>query len=333
MIELRPRGLYCAKGDFYIDPSGAVDVAVLTHAHSDHARKGSKLYYSTTSGLGLVKCRLGPNINIKGIDYGKKLNLGPVTVSFHPAGHIMGSAQVRLECDGEVWVVSGDYKRESDPTCEPFEVVKCDAFVSEATFGTPSYRWKKTADVGREMFEWFEENSEQGINTVIFAYSLGKTQRVLGLLEPYMSRPIFIHPSATELTRCYRKEGFSLAETICLSEVNNDQKFKGELFIGPQSMLTSKFGAAIAANCKTAFASGWMARTSHGYDKGFVLSDHADWDDLVQTITETEAKEVYVLHRDGVLVRHLKSLGIKAYPISSLSPAERAKNPVQLSLL
>ncbi|MEQ1877432.1 MAG: ligase-associated DNA damage response exonuclease [Bdellovibrionia bacterium] len=329
---MRPRGLYCAKGDFYIDPSGKVERAVLTHAHSDHARKGSAQYYSTKSGAPLVRCRLGHDISIQGIEFGTKFRLGPVALSFHPAGHIMGSAQVRLECDGEVWGVSGDYKRESDPTCEPFEVFKCDTYVSEATFGTPSYRWKKNKDVGREIFDWFEENSAAGRNTVVFGYSLGKTQRLLGLLEPYMNRPIFLHPSAKELTQCYRDEGFSLAETICLDDVKGS-KLRGELIIGPQSMLTSKYLETIGEDCKTAFASGWMARHQRGYDRGFVLSDHADWDDLIQTITETEAQEVYVLHRDGVLVRHLKSLGLRAYPISSLTPLERAKNPVQLSLL
>lgn len=333
MLEMRPRGLYCERGNFYIDPSGAVENAVLTHAHSDHARKGAQQYYSTKSGKGLVQCRLGKNISIRGIDYGDTFKIGPVKLSYHPAGHIMGSAQVRLECDGEVWVVSGDFKRESDPTCEPFEVVKCDTFVSEATFGTPSYRWKKNNDIGREIFDWFEKNSEQDVNTIVFGYSLGKTQRLLGILEPYMNRPIFLHPSAKELTQCYRDQGFTLAETVCLDDVNAGEKLKGELIIGPQSILTSKYMSSIGENCRTAFASGWMARNNRGYDKGFVLSDHADWDDLVQTITETEAREVYVLHRDGVLVRHLKSLGLRAFPASALTPIERARNPVQLSLL
>ncbi|HEX4923209.1 MAG TPA: ligase-associated DNA damage response exonuclease [Bdellovibrionales bacterium] len=333
MLELRRLGLYCAKGDFYVDPSGAVDRAVLTHAHSDHARRGSRQYYAASSGVGLVKCRLGPSIKIEGIPFGESFKLGPVTLSFHAAGHIMGSAQVRLECDGEVWVVSGDYKREPDPTCEPFEVVTCDTFVTEATFGTPSYRWKKGEDVGRQIYDWYLENSEKGINTVIFAYSLGKTQRVLGLLEPYMSRPVYCHPSARELIACYRDEGFKLAESRCMGELSSEHVLEGELIIGPQSMMSSKYAAALGESYKTAFASGWMARTNHGYDRGFVLSDHADWDDLVQTVVDTRAKTVFVLHRDGALIRHLKTLGVRAFPASALSPTERQVDPAQLTLL
>jgi putative mRNA 3-end processing factor len=332
MLELRRQGLYCPKGDFYIDPSGAVDHAVVTHAHSDHARRGSKNYYSTKSGLGLVKVRLGPNIEIKGFDYQKKFKLGRVNISFHPAGHIMGSAQVRLECEGEVWVVSGDYKRESDPTCEPFEVVPCHTFVTEATFGTPSYRWDKDDNVAEHIFEWFEENSARRINTIIFAYSLGKTQRVLGLLEPYITKPIYCHPSATKLTQCYRDEGFRLAPSKCLSELDPDSKLEGELIVGPQSMMSSKY-EVLFGTYKTAFASGWLDKNSFGYDRGFVLSDHADWDDLVQTVQDTGAREIYVLHRDGALVRHLKSLGLSAFSASALAPGNRLRAPVQLSLI
>jgi putative mRNA 3-end processing factor len=330
MLELRPQGLFCPRGGFYIDPMGRVDKAVLTHAHSDHARRGSKQYFSTKSGIGLVKARLGDSIKIKGIEYGEIFCLGDVKLSFHGAGHIMGSAQVRIEYDGDVWVVSGDYKREFDPTCEPFEVVHCKTFVTEATFGTPAYRWKKESNVSSEMFDWFLENSKKEINTVIFGYSLGKTQRILGLLEPYVTEPIYCHPAARELTECYRSQGYKLAETIWLDDVK--KPLKGRLVVAPQSVMKSEY-ADLIQPCKTAFASGWMAKNSFGFDRGFTLSDHADWDDLVQTIIDTRARDIYVLHRDGKLVKHLKTLGLRAFSVSALSPESRAKNPLQLELL
>ncbi len=159
LLSLTPKGLYCQAGDFYIDPKGAVDRAVITHAHSDHARRGSRTYYSTVSGEGLLRARLGQNINVVATDFGKKFRLGDVQVSFHPAGHILGSAQIRIEHEGEVWVASGDYKRDPDPTCEEFEVVPCDTFITEATFITPKYVWKKDADLGEEIHQWWMENS------------------------------------------------------------------------------------------------------------------------------------------------------------------------------
>lgn len=314
MLINTPIGLYCPIADFYIDPSRGVNHAVITHAHSDHARRGSKQYYSTVSGIGLLKSRLGKNINVLGFHFGHQFTIGGVRISFHPAGHILGSAQVRLEYGGEVWVASGDYKRDPDPSCEPFESVECDVFIAEATFGTPSYRWRKDADIGSEIFNWYLENSKLGLNSIVFGYSLGKTQRLLGILRSHVTKPIYTHPAAAELIQCYREQGVLLAETICLSAA--EKKLSGEIIIAPQSAL-EKHGDVLG-NYRTAFASGWMARSSYGYDKGFLLSDHADWDDLVRTVTETKAKRVYVQHRNGALVRHLKTLGIEAFPVERL---------------
>ena len=324
MLELSPKGLYCRAGDFYIDPSGKVERAVITHAHSDHARRGSALYYSTKSGESLLRVRLGKNISVAPYSFGEKFQIGPVTVSFHPAGHILGSAQVRLEYQGEVWVSSGDYKRDFDPTCEAFETVACDVFVTEATFGTPAYEWNKEADIGTEIFNWWEENARNDLNSVLFAYSLGKAQRVLGLLQPHAKRPVICHAASTPLTDCYRAHGISLAETRCFSSVKSDEKFNGELFLLPQSFLGSD-QAALLGQYKTAFASGWMATENRpgysSYDKGFLLSDHADWNDLVRTVLESGAKKVYVQHRGhGALVRHLNKLGLQAFPDSALVP-------------
>jgi len=187
-------GLFCPAGNFYIDPKRSVETAVITHAHSDHARRGSKHYICTDSGALLLKARLGNKINLSRFPYQQPFILGGVTLSFHPAGHILGSSQIRLEFAGEVWVVSGDYKREADPTCEAFEIVSCDVFISEATFGKPIYAWQKDKNWGAEIFNWWQQNAAQGLHSVIYAYSLGKTQRILGLLKDLATKPIYWCP-------------------------------------------------------------------------------------------------------------------------------------------
>lgn len=328
MLIQTKKGLYCPRANFYIDPSGAVENAVITHAHSDHARKGSKQYYCVRSGTELLRCRLSKSISVLSFNYGEAFYIGDVRISFHPAGHILGSSQVRLEYDGEVWVASGDYKREADPTCEAFESVACDVFITEATFGTPAYCWSKDTNVGKEIFEWWKSNSQKGINSVLFAYSLGKTQRVLGVLAPYNGGKIYCSSAATPLNECYRDQGVTLAPTICLSQVNPQTKLRGELFIVPQAFLKSPQAELLGENYETAFASGWMARDTRSYDRGFLMSDHADWNDLLLTVKESKAKKIFVQHRGkGALVRHLRSLGLQAFSDSDLTP----ENPDQLA--
>ncbi|MBC7421210.1 MAG: ligase-associated DNA damage response exonuclease [Bdellovibrio sp.] len=333
MLVMTSKGLFCPAGNFYIDPSRAVDHAVITHAHSDHARRGSKQYYCNRSGISLLKNRIGAKISVTGYDYNQEFYLNGVKLSFHSAGHILGSSQVRIEYGSEVWVASGDYKRESDPTCAPFEIVPCHVFVTEATFGAPRFKWPKEKNLGKEIFDWWQMNSELGINCVLFAYSLGKAQRVLGVLEPYAKKPIFCHPSVSSLNDCYQQEGIRLARTKCLSEIGTEEKLHGELFLVPPAFLKTEAAKVIGKHYETAFASGWMAGGSSGfgrssqYDRGFVMSDHADWADLVRTVQETNAKKVYVQHRgQGALVRHLRLLGLKAFSDADLFP----KNPDQL---
>lgn len=328
MLIQTKKGLYCPRANFYIDPSGAVENAVITHAHSDHARKGSKQYYCTRSGTELLRCRLNKAISVLSFNYGEVFYIGDVQISFHPAGHILGSSQVRLEYDGEVWVASGDYKREADPTCEAFESVACDVFITEATFGTPAYCWPKDTNVGKDIFEWWQSNSQKGINSVLFAYSLGKTQRVLGVLAGYGGGKIYCSSAATPLNECYLDQGVTLAPTICLSKVSPQTKLRGELFIVPQSFLKSPQAELLGEDYETAFASGWMARDTRSYDRGFLMSDHADWNDLLLTIKECKAKKIFVQHRGkGALVKHLRSLGLRAFPDSDLAP----ENPEQLA--
>ena len=322
LIRLTARGLYCEAGDFYIDPHRAVDRAVVTHAHSDHARRGSRHYFCVRESIGLMKCRLGAGIQITGHEYGERFQLGNARVSLHSAGHILGSAQVRVEVDGEVWVASGDYKRELDPTCAPYEPVECDAFITEATFGTPSYRWPSSRDLGAEILDWWTVNASRGINSILFGYSLGKAQRILGELVGRSIRPILIHDTIRDLTECYRQEGVSLAETLTFSQVPSDSTLRGELILAPPSITRSPDWMARIGEHQTAFASGWMQGRNSGrsgsYDHGFVMSDHADWEGLKRSIRESKAKRIYVQHRNGALVRSLRQDGLEAYPVETL---------------
>lgn len=323
LITWTNKGLYCAAGDFYIDPHRAVDVAVITHAHSDHARRGSKKYISVDSGAELLKTRLGSKIQVESYKYREAFYLGPVKVSLHSAGHILGSAQVRVEHEGEVWVASGDYKRDHDPSCDPFETVRCDTFITEATFGTPKFVWSKNLNHGAMIYEWWCENEKKGINSILFGYSLGKAQRILAELSPFAHKPVLIHSTIQELTECYRRQNRDMAQTKVLGEKIKelifDQKLEGELLLAPPSILTESW-IHLAGTYQTAFASGWMQNSNwNRYDRGFVMSDHADWNDLNQTIQESGAKRVYVQHRNGALVRHLKRGGLEAFPIDDLN--------------
>jgi putative mRNA 3-end processing factor len=322
LITWTDKGLYCAEGDFYIDPHRPVDVAVITHSHSDHARRGSKRYICVDSGAELLKTRIGKNITINSYSYRQRFEIGKVLVSFHSAGHILGSAQVRVEYQGEVWVVSGDYKRDADPSCDPFEIVPCDTFITEATFGTPKFIWEKNLPHGEMIHDWWATNEKMGCNSILFGYSLGKAQRILAELYSLAHKPVLIHSSIHELTECYRRQNKMLAKTRTLDEKLKelifDQMLEGELILAPPSILSNGWVDKIG-KYRTAFASGWMQGGGRrGYDQGFVISDHADWNDLNQTIKESQAKKVYVQHRDGFLVRHLRKLGIEAWPVEKL---------------
>jgi putative mRNA 3-end processing factor len=317
LITWTQKGLYCAAGDFYIDPHRAVDQAIITHAHSDHARRGHKKYICVDVGIELLKTRVGKNIAVETYKYGETFTLGETKISFHSAGHILGSAQVRVECDGEVWVASGDYKRDRDPSCDPFENVKCDAFITEATFGTPKFVWPKNLDHGQMIHDWWITNEKMGINSILFGYSLGKAQRILAELHPLAHKPVIIHSTIHELTECYRRQERELASTELLME--KLENLNGELILAPPSILSESWIHHLG-EYKTAFASGWMQGSGRtGYDKGFVMSDHADWNDLNLTIKESGAKRVFVQHRNGALVRHLKREGLEAYPIEHLN--------------
>ncbi|MBC7384881.1 MAG: ligase-associated DNA damage response exonuclease [Cryobacterium sp.] len=310
LVVLAKDGLYCEAGGFYIDPWGSVETGIITHGHGDHAHIGSQHYYASRSSLGILKTRMGEETPITTLAYGKVIRLGETEVSLHPAGHILGSAQVRIAHAGQVWVVSGDYKRDPDPTCAPFEVVECDTFVTEATFASPVYHWPPIENVVREIHDWWMQNRARGQNSILCAYSLGKVQRVLAELMRFTNEPVHLHGSATRLVQVYRDEGVSMAPTIPVSELDKKEKLKGALIIAPPSASGSTWTRRFEPY-EVGFASGWMQirgnRRRKAYDRGFIVSDHADWPSLLRTIEETKAKRIIATHGSSdILARYVR---------------------------
>lgn len=316
LVELTDKGLYCPAGDFHIDPWRPVPRAVITHGHADHARPGSGLYFAEGSGIPILRQRLGADLRSHALVYGETLELGRARVSLYPAGHILGSAQVRIEVAGEVWVITGDFKRDKDPTCAAFEPVRCDTLITEATFALPIYRWPDIDVVAADIYRWWQANAEQGRASVLFCYALGKAQRVLAALLAHTEQRVLLHGAAVPLTDIYRQAGVAMLPTEPALEAEVEKKFAGELVIAPPgangTAWMKRFG-----DCDTGFCSGWMLlrgnRRRRGYDRGFVMSDHADWPALIQTIEESRASQVLATHgRSDILVRYLTERGMQA---------------------
>ena len=321
LITLTSRGLYCERGDFYIDPWKPVKRAVVTHAHADHTYRGNQVYLVPKEGERLSRIRIGDEAAIETLSYGETRDIDGVKVSFHPAGHILGSAQARVEFGGEVWVISGDYKLTPDPTCAPFEPVKCHHFITEATFGLPIYRWPRTEDVMDEINGWWRRNAERGKSSVIFAYSLGKSQRILKGIDSSIG-PIFTHGAVERLTQAYRESGVELPPTTYAGAVTNKKEFVGSLIVAPPSAQQMVGWLRKFGSYSTAFASGWMmvrgARRQRAVDRGFVVSDHADWPELQTAIAAAEAETVYVTHGfSNELVRWLREQGTNAVELKT----------------
>ncbi len=324
-LALTARGLYCAVGNFFIDPLEPVDLAILTHAHADHARRGSRRYIATRQSERILRLRLGEDIDLQTLEYGEQITVGDAKVSLHPAGHVLGSAQVRVEALGRVWVVSGDYKRDDDPTCVPFEPVRCDVFVTEATFALPLYRWQPTSSIAAELLEWWKRAPERP--SLVFGYAFGKAQRLLAEIGKLTDEPVYVHGSVERLNDAYRLEGIALARTEGVAEQPKGFDWRGKLVMAPPSAHRSAWMRKFK-DPQTAFASGWMAvrgnRRRRGYERGFVLSDHADWQGLIQTVLETGASRVLVTHgQSDVLARYLEEThGIRAEPLGNLYDGE-----------
>jgi putative mRNA 3-end processing factor len=320
LLRATPRGLYCEAGDFYVDPRRQVDRAVITHAHADHARPGCRRYLTARPGWRVLRRRLKYCSGIETAEYGETVTFNGVRVSLHPAGHILGSAQVRVEHRGEVWVVSGDYKLEPDPTCAPFEPVPCHTFVSECTFGLPVYRWPAQGEVLAAIEAWWRANREAGRASLLYTYALGKAQRVLAALDgPGDDIYIYAHEAVERVNRDYRESGVNLPRTRSARNAPASTDWSRALVLAPPTVRGSRwperFGGAA-----TAFASGWMvlrgAAGRHAVDRGFILSDHADWPGLLSAIESTRAERVWLAHGESeVLARELGRRGLEVRDI------------------
>ena len=315
LIQRRPEGLYCSQGDFYIDPWRPVERAVITHAHADHARWGHAHYLAQRNSEAIVRSRLGDDITFQGLAYGESLQIGSVGVSLHPAGHVLGSAQVRVEHRGEVWVASGDYfvsgVGDHNPTCAPFEPVRCDTFITECTFGLPIYRWAPQVELMAEITAWWAECAAEGYHALLMGYSLGKAQHLLaGLATLHAPGPVLVHAAVARLNEAYRDGGVTLPNATTVTADTDFKQLRGALVIAPPAVQGSAWARKLGPH-RDAFASGWMrlrgARRRQGVDRGFVFSDHADWPGLLQAITATGAQRVIVTHgNEDALIRLLR---------------------------
>lgn len=297
VLTFTDSGLYCPAADVYIDPWKPVDRALITHGHADHARPGMARYLATENAAPVIRHRLG-KVALETIAFGEVREVGDARISFHPAGHVPGSAQIRVEVGGEVWVVSGDYKLEADGISEPFEPVACHTFITECTFGLPVFNWDAPARVAAEINRWWADNAAEGRFSICGAYSLGKAQRVLAALDPSIG-PILIHGAVEATNKVLRAQGIALPDTVQVTADTDVKAMKSAFVLAPPSALGSTWAGRFRP-ASTAFASGWMTlrgvRRRRAVDRGFVMSDHADWAGLNAAIAATGAHQVYVTH-------------------------------------
>jgi putative mRNA 3-end processing factor len=297
VLQFTEAGIYCPAADAYIDPWRPVPRALITHGHSDHARGGHGAYLATEAAAPVIRHRLG-DIRLQTIGYGETRRIGAAAVSFHPAGHVPGSAQIRVEVGGEVWVVSGDYKTVDDGLSEPFEPVRCHTFITESTFGLPIYKWTPQAELARDLNAWWAGTAASGRRAILGVYALGKAQRILRLLDPAIG-PILTHGAVEATTQVLRDQGIALPATVHITPDLDLKAYPGAMVLAPPSALGSPWMRRLGP-VSTGFASGWMrlrgVRRRRAADRGFVVSDHADWDGLNAAIAATGAERVFVTH-------------------------------------
>ncbi len=315
LLTFTDRGIYCPQADVYIDPWKRVEKAVITHAHSDHARWGMGAYLSHYYSAPILRQRLGQDIRLQTVGYGETRTVNGVHISLHPAGHIPGSAQVRLEYQGEIWVVSGDYKVVADGISTPFEPVRCHTFITESTFGLPVYRWQPQEEVIGEIHDWWQANAEAGKASLLIGYALGKAQRLLQYLRDDIG-PVYVHGAIALVQDALRSHGVPLRAVTQVTPDIPKEAYRKSLIVAPPNAIgsawTRKFGAQ-----SLGMASGWMsirgARRRRAADRGFVLSDHADWDELNQAVEATGASQVFVTHGySDLFARWLREKGLDA---------------------
>ena len=325
--QLTPQALYCPAAAAWIDPWRPVSRALITNGHADHARPGCGAYWAARPGEGVLRQRLGAGIELTGVPYGQERRIGEALVSFHPAGHVLGSAQIRITAGGETWLISGDYKRDADPSCAPFEPVSTDVLITEATFGLPIYRWRPGPEVAADILAWWRAAPQRP--SLLFAYAFGKAQRLLAELAALgVEEEVLLHGAVQALMEPYRSQGVVLPPTRPLSELPRSESLACRLVLAPPSAHRSPWMRRFT-NPQTAFVSGWMAvrgaRRRRGFERGFALSDHADWDGLLRTVRDCGARQIYVTHgnSDG-LARYLREeLGLAAEPLGQVFEGQR----------
>ena len=319
-LDLTPSGLYCREADIYIDPWRPVKRAVITHAHADHARVGSRFYLCAREGQGLLRYRLGNQADIQPLEYGDTLTINSARITLHPAGHILGSAQVNIDIGGRNCVITGDFKTDPDPTCAPMEPLRCDELVCESTFGLPVFRWPAPEQVFGEINRWWRTNQKRGRTSLLFAYALGKAQRILAGVDASIG-PILTHGAVEKINHRYRSAGIDLPETRYIGDVDDRKLFSEALVIAPPSADNPVWMRRFP-NRSRAFASGWMRirgnRRRRAVDRGFVLSDHSDWDGLISTIAASGAERIGLTHGYAAeMARYLTEKGHRAEVVST----------------
>lgn len=313
LLVFNDRGIFCEQAGVYLDPWKPVEKAIITHGHADHSRWGHKQYITHHTNVPIIKHRLG-EIEVAGMEYGESFTINNVKFSLHPAGHIIGSSQVRVEYKGEVWVFSGDYKTEDDGIAVPYEPVKCDAFITECTFGLPAFKWLPQKEVMRDINKWWQQNQSEGKTSVLFGYSLGKAQRLLKNLDSSIGK-IFTHGAIENMTGVVR-QFVDLPETVRITRDVKKEEIRGGMVLAPPSVQGSTWIRKMVPY-ETGMASGWMAfrgaRRRRAVDRGFVLSDHCDWQGLISSIKATGCERVICTHGySEIFCRFLNELGYDA---------------------
>ncbi len=307
LLVFNENGIYCEQADVYIDAWRPVSKCIITHGHADHSRWGHQQYITHTNNVPIIKHRLG-EITVTGKEWGETFTINGVTFSLHPAGHIVASSQVRVSYKGEVWVFTGDFKTENDGIAEPYEPIKCHTFITECTFGLPAFKWTPQQQVFNDINNWWNQNRVDGRTSILFGYSLGKAQRLLKHLDPAIGK-IYTHGAIENMTQVLRSQ-YDFPETIRITKDTKKEELKGQIVLAPPSTHGGTWIRKMVPYV-TASASGWMAfrgaRRRRALDRGFVLSDHADWEGLLKAVEETGCSKVIATHGyTDIFARYLR---------------------------